>query len=69
MRWLFAELVTLSLASESAHGDETEDSTSSQETGKLASHGFEGLADWSECGWRTNWESSVDVATRLPVIP
>ncbi len=39
MRWLFAGLVSLSLAIRAAHGDETEDSTSSQETGKLTSHG------------------------------
>ncbi|EMI25572.1 hypothetical protein [Rhodopirellula europaea] len=69
MRWLFAGLVTLSLASGAAHGDETEDSTSSQETEKLTSHGFEGLAEWSEFGWRTNGELPMDVAARLPVIP
>ncbi|HBE61886.1 MAG TPA: hypothetical protein DDX19_03765 [Rhodopirellula baltica] len=69
MRWLFARPVTLALASDSAHGDVTEDFKSSHEKEKLSSHGFEGLAEWSGCGWRTNWESAVDVATRLPVIP
>lgn len=69
MRWLPAGLITLSLAIRAAHGDETEDSTSSHETEKLTSHGFEGLAESSECGWRTNGELPMDVAARLPVIP
>ncbi|EMI56834.1 hypothetical protein RSSM_01777 [Rhodopirellula sallentina SM41] len=57
------------MAIRTAHGDETEDSNSSHEKEKLTSHGFEGLAEWSEFGWRTNGELPMDVAARLPVIP